>query len=323
MMGNKRFEIPEITPINWQAGRPRRLRRGSAYVVVLGAAMIVTVLGLTAVQAMRVERRTSAGDEAAVKARFYAASAIDVVCYRLTNNPNWRSITTNDIWSSPEIVGEATLSFKLVDELDAVLSNNVTDPVRLTAMATVASAVRMFSVELAPPATEPGAELLANRDIESGTILPWFGYSAGNVDLESRTDGPHGGTYYIYVKNRISALAGPAQDISDSLQNGVTYDFEVWVKMDSGHSNVVAQIMTTDTGDGTQSFASGMTPVGTNWTNVTGEITPRWSGSLLSAGFHIHTLSGTTMFMIDDASLTPTGGTVMTSTEGSWRREVQ
>ncbi len=304
------------------ARQPRRPRRGSVYVVVLGAAMIVTVLGFSAVQATRIERRTSAADEAAVKARFYAESAVDVVRYRLANNPTWRSTAVNNAWTSPEIVGEAKLRYKLTDELDADLANDAADPVRLTAMATVGNAVRMFSVELAPLNSGPGANLLINADMESGATPPWFGYPVGNADLESRTDGPHGGTYYVYVKNRNSALAGPAQDISGSLQNGIIYDFDVWVMMDSGSSNVVVQIMTTDTVSGSQAFVSGMTPVGTSWTSVVGGLTPSWSGTLISAELHIHTLLGTTHFRIDDASLRLASTAVMVPTEGSWRREV-
>ena len=303
------------------ARRPRRPRRGSAYVVVLGAAMIVTVLGFSAVQATRVQRRASAGDEAAVKARFYAESTIDVVRYRLDNSPTWRSIAINNAWTPLEVVGEATLSYRVVDEGDANLTNNATDPVRLTAKATVGNTMRMFSV-LLQPQQSASVNLLANADMENGTSS-WYLAGTGNV-ASSSTD-PHGGASCLDVYGRANYWSVPAQDIIAFVQNGVAYDFTIWVKLSSGSQQVTPQIVINSSIGGWMTFdpTSTFCAAGT-WTQVTSTITPTWSGSLLHASARVGTQTSH-QFWIDDALLVEAGAPSppLQPVAGTWQRQVQ
>ena len=299
------------------------LRRGSAYVVVLGAAMIVTVLGFSAVQATRVERRASAGDEAAVKARFYAESAIDVVRYRLDNNASWRSTAVNDAWTSAEIVGEAELRYKLVDEGDANLANDPMDPVRLTAKATVGNVVRIYGIYLE---SEEPQNLLTNADMEDG-LTGWTGIGPeGSCDLTSDASVPHGGSACLLATNRMpDNYTGPHQDITSLIVHGQPYYAEVWFKdtLASGTKYVVCVL---DTSAGIQLVWFSQSWSGTSWQKLSGTFTPTWSGTLNAAYFRTGTGSGTSDYRIDDALLVEGTGPPsypLTPVTGSWRREVQ
>ena len=107
--------------------------RGSAYVCVLAVAMLVTGIGLSALLAVRVERRTTSVTEAAVQARLSASSLIEVAFLRIAQDHRWRNTYTHDVWTSDETVDGVTYAFKLLDEHDGDLANDTNQPVRLFA----------------------------------------------------------------------------------------------------------------------------------------------------------------------------------------------
>jgi hypothetical protein len=141
-------------------------RRGSVYVFVLSTALLVTCIGLSSLLAVRVERRTAAVTQAAVQARFGAASFLEVVVLRIAQNPTWRSSYTHNVWTSDETVDGITYTFKFVDEQDGDLSDDAYQPARLYAKASVGEAVRIYSVLLA---TEGSGGSIAERRVAAGT----------------------------------------------------------------------------------------------------------------------------------------------------------
>jgi hypothetical protein len=141
--------------------------------------------------------------------------------------------------------------------------------------------------------------------------------------VQARSDQPHGGTRCLYVYNRSLWNSYGYQILASAIQNVVAYQFSVWVKMDSGTSNVLLVLQTDATGSGTQCSQSTGVAVGTTWTQVSANFTPSWSGKLNSALVGITTQSGTTAYGIDDASLfqLSTIGQ-LAPVPGTWRREV-
>lgn len=290
-------------------------RRGSVYLATLGAAMIVTVIGLSALLLARVQHRGLGGTEDAAAARCYAQSAVDLALFRLSQNSNWRDIYTNDAWTAEQTAGEVTFCHKVVDEGDGDLDDDPSEPVRLYAKATVRQAVRISSV-LARPG-EPN--LLANADMESGTTA-WTGL--GWCDLESHTDDPHSGLAYIWVKNRSWPWSGPHQDVRGKIAAGVPYQTEVWIRMKDAPETVRIRLFVNSSGQGDLWFSSAPAVAGTAWTKVAGTVTPTWTGTLNSAYWKIDTASTPQEFKIDDALLGEGGGPPMTIVPGSWRQEV-
>jgi len=288
------------------------------YFATLSVAVIVSVIGISAVLAVRVQRRTFEITNDAVKARFHAQSAMEMGMYKLHMNSNWRYTYTNDIWTPYLDIEQGTYRFKLVDEIDGNLGNDPTQPVRLYAQAKVGQADRIYSVQLEPVIPE---NMLLNGNMENGTTN-WSGM--GLCDLDWYTDDPHTGIGYMWVKNRISNFAGPFQDITDKITNGQTYKVEVWVKMKSFSETVYAVIyMETSMGAREEYFP--VSSVGLTWRKLSGTLRPSWFGTLNKAYFKIDTYSSIQEFMVDDALLIPqrtSDEPGMVTVPGTWRREI-
>lgn len=126
-------------------------RRGGAYIAVMGVSVIVTVIGLSALLATRVEFRAVRLNEAATSARFAVASGMELGILRISADADWRNTYVHDEWTSEEDILGAACRFKLVDEQDGDLANDPSQPARFYAKATVSEAVRMYSVLLEPP----------------------------------------------------------------------------------------------------------------------------------------------------------------------------
>ena len=293
--------------------------KGSVYVFVLSTALLVTGVGLGALQAVRVERRTAGLNASIAQARLAALSFVEVALLRISNDPTWRFTYTHNVWTAPEAVGNVTYTFKLVDAQDSDLTDDATEPVRLYAKATVGDAVRIFSVLLRSDedasytSTVPG-----NGDMENG-VTPWSGVGC---DLEIHTDNPPEGAAYLWVKNRDGTWDGPRQDIADDLIQGVTYEAEVWVKL-KDNSEDIRLVLWMDTDSSYYSIYYVQASVGTSWTKLSGTVTPTWTGTLEAAWWEVETSLSNQELMIDDAVMKPLGSDFdMSVAPGTWRREV-
>jgi len=101
------------------------------YVAVLGSAMAVTVMGLSAIMLARVERSSVGGLADAAAARFYAQSAIEMGEFKIRQNSNWRQTHTSGVWEANVPIGTGTYTLEGIDIVDGNLSNSPSDPVLL------------------------------------------------------------------------------------------------------------------------------------------------------------------------------------------------
>ncbi len=116
------------------AQRERR-RRGSVYIAVLGAAVIVTIIGLSALLAGRLQHRRTRETSDLAEARFHALSAIDWGLLVVKQKPaTWR--TKFDAWAGGSLMtqalGAGSFDLEATDPVDGDLTDNSTDPVVLT-----------------------------------------------------------------------------------------------------------------------------------------------------------------------------------------------
>lgn len=295
----------------------RRCRRGGMYVAVLMTAMIVAVIGISALTITRIELRSAEGAKDTIEARFYAQSALEISSYLINTDRNWRTTYSNDTWVAEQPIGNGTYTWKLVDERDADLANDPNRPVRLYGKATVHEALRIYSVLLEPPTPKPN--LLSNGDMESGTT-GWYGYFC---DIGSVTGERHSGTAALEAKNRVDYYAGSAQTITGTIENGTAYELQAWVKMRSGASIVRFVMYVENTLSQYWWFIDGATWVGdTEWTRITGTMTPTWTGTLSEAFVKVSTESGTGELYVDDVVLRVAPDVNLVVVGGSLRREV-
>jgi hypothetical protein len=100
-------------------------------VVVLGTAMLVTVIGLSALTALRIERRYAEGTSDLAQARIFARSAIEMGLYRIDIDPDWRTNNPNGVWIGKQTIGKGAYTLEGVDPADSDLTDWDADPVTL------------------------------------------------------------------------------------------------------------------------------------------------------------------------------------------------
>lgn len=138
------------------------------YVVALGAAMVVTVLGLSALMTVRIERKSAdaAGDLA--EARLLAQSAVERGVWTMANDSTWRSTLTSGNWKANQPLGRGTFSLDGVDPIDANLADSKTEPVELTGTGRVGAAqfiVKATATAVARPLDALSRALTCNGNL--------------------------------------------------------------------------------------------------------------------------------------------------------------
>lgn len=128
----------------------RRRRRGSVYIAVLAAAMIVTIVGLSALLATRIQGRSAGAMNRAMNARFYARSAIEMGLYLVHQDPNWRADRVNGTSIAKQSIGSGTFSLEAIDPQDGDLSDSVSDLLVLTGTGIDGQARHKMQVTLEP-----------------------------------------------------------------------------------------------------------------------------------------------------------------------------
>lgn len=180
-------------------------RRGSGYVLILGAAMLVSVIGLTSLTLVRVQWRTEQTAIKAGRSRLYARSAVETAVAYTLADPTWRTNYATLQSYMPMSIDRGYCSVAL-SELDGTTLVAAADSeVLLTATGRVGSvaspdAVSKWSVQARHPPLDllrtalhsanwvyvNGANLeLAEGPISSATTL----YNSGSLqgDVEANT----------------------------------------------------------------------------------------------------------------------------------------
>lgn len=151
-----------------------RGRRGtSLYITVLSTALIVSLLGLSGLTVLRIERKQSAVSNDRRTAKMNAASAVQWALRVIANDPNWRTTHSNGIETTPQSLGadsSGTLSWILEDS-DGSLTDADTE-LRLKGIGRVGNTVQVSSVKIA------GAPLILDTLLCST-------YAVGNVTQSS------------------------------------------------------------------------------------------------------------------------------------------
>jgi hypothetical protein len=112
------------------SGRNKILNRtGGVYVAVLGASLIISLLGISALVGQRIQNRAVAASSDIRQAQLNANSAIEMGLLIMKQESNWRSSRSNGPWFSSRDTGAGTCRLEVIDPHDGSLSNNPDDPV--------------------------------------------------------------------------------------------------------------------------------------------------------------------------------------------------
>jgi len=165
-------------PTNQQSRRRRerwRIRRGSIYVMTLGTAMIVAVLGLAGLMIVRVQRLQIDTGIDMRNAQSYAKAALDMAWHRVQNDSSWRSKMDSGTWATDQAIGDGFYSFTATDPVDGNLTDSDYDPVVVVGVGKSGNTTQKHQMEIR--ALQPGIRCLEpvlhaekNLTFDGGTV---------------------------------------------------------------------------------------------------------------------------------------------------------
>lgn len=276
-------------------------RRGSIYAVVLAMAILVSLIGLSAVAVGRINLRSATGSGDAAAAELLAASAVEHAIAVVNAEAGWRGNPAYlyEAETAPVSLGGGTFTWRLRDEFDADvrLSAGGIQPVRVLGTGLAGDARRTYSVVLVPT----GTNLLTNPGIEAG-VQPYEPES-GNCTLEVSSASPRDGVRSLRVTNRVDKYAGPRQEVTTKITSGKSYYAEAWVRMTAG-AEVPRLALVVRGSSGEQVFhGAPKDPVGLDWTKVGVAINPVFEGTVDRIYWRVETTGTAQEFWVDDVKL--------------------
>ncbi len=143
-----------ISDCGLRVGDASRIRNcrcgGSIYLHVLASSLLITILGLGALAAVRLQMRSTRLARDCAEARACAVSAIEVGMLLIKQNPDWRTAWPNGAWWNNKELGAGQFTLQGTDPGDGVLSDSAYEPLVLTGIGTRGSASHMAQVTLVP-----------------------------------------------------------------------------------------------------------------------------------------------------------------------------
>jgi hypothetical protein len=283
------------------------------YLMVLGSAILLSVIGISAVLAARVDLQNSADAADCAQAVCCARSAVDYVGQMAADDNSWIA-AQGSVWRGPVQLGRGRFEWRFIDATGTLPEYGARPLARLYVRGTCGRARRLFSVLAVLPGDY---DCVLNGGFESGTA-DWV---ADGCTLTPDLLLPHGGLKDVSVGGRASASSGAVQPLGTRLENGHTYRIEFWATVLLLTANVQSELEITST-EGTVTFTGAPTTVLLLWGSCTADFTPAWTGELLSSSVRIRTSSGSGDFKLDDVSVIDRGPHYLEPIPGTWRHEV-
>ncbi len=153
--------------------------RGSVYLHVLVSSLLITIIGLGAMSAVRLQTRFARLARQSAQARNGAVSAVELGLVLVRQDSAWRTSRPNGVWLLNRPLGDGTFTLTGVDPADNDLSDSVYESLVLTGTGTVGPARHKAQVTLVP-VVEPlaalnmclhGADLITVRDSKRITVV--------------------------------------------------------------------------------------------------------------------------------------------------------
>lgn len=294
------------------------VRRGGTYVFFLCTALLVTVIGMSALSVVRIRQRIVDGTTQSTTADLYAQAAVDAARFAIYSNSNWRTQFLHDSWSVPQSMGDGTLAWKVKDEVSGSLTADSNALVRVFGKGVCGSSTMVYSALLQPPVQTVPAQSILNGDFESGSIAPW---TSTDCSLSLDSANRYKGAGALRMSQRISATAAARQSLASSVRTNATYRVSAWIRTQTSPESI-NMILRIQSDGGWTSFPIATLAATNGWQAVEGTVTPTWSGALQTASLEIAGTTLTQDLFIDSVSLRYVPKTVGI-VPGTWRREAQ
>lgn len=187
-------------------------RRGSVYIAVLGASLIVMTLAIGGILATRVQARGTDASNDAAEARLYAQSALELARLWISQDARWRSNRINGSWADRLSLGTGNISIDVSDPLDGDLNNRPHDSVQITAIGKKGSARQLLRQTLTArpvplPALRYAIHTAGEFRIDSGKRLI-LGSATASTNGSWRNDGTVEGNADVSTSSSNSSIYG-------------------------------------------------------------------------------------------------------------------
>jgi hypothetical protein len=192
--------------------QPRTNRRAGVYIAVLGTALLVTLIGLAALAAVRVQRATATASMDLAKARLYAQSAVQLALQTMRSDGNWRNTRPAGVWIAGAPIDDGALRVEVTDPLDGNLANRSNDPVIVKGTGTKGQAQQIMQLTLAASGTPLDALSMAlhtdgQLHINSNQTLTVTGAPA-STNSTLRNEGTIAGSVHCLVATQLGTISG-------------------------------------------------------------------------------------------------------------------
>ncbi len=127
-----------------------RRDRGSIYLHVLASSLLISVLGLGAMHAVRIQMRSCRLVRDSAEARSCATSAIELGMLHIRTDSAWRTTWPSGTWMEDQPLGSGTFTLQGTDPADNDLADSPYDAVVLTGIGAGGQARHIAQVVLAP-----------------------------------------------------------------------------------------------------------------------------------------------------------------------------
>lgn len=152
------------------------VRQGSVYIAVMGTAMLLSVIGFTAIHLSRLELRSASAQNEQAYARQLAQSGVEFALSAIDDDPLWRDTFIHGVENVKNPLGFAeSISFILLDNEDNNLADDITEAVEIQGIGRYGSATSIYSVAYAPSNTtddQSGQIVLSSFDSTGGHSVP-------------------------------------------------------------------------------------------------------------------------------------------------------
>jgi len=145
------------------------------------------------------------------------------------------------------------------------------------------------------------ANLLANPSFEQGTT----GWTCNNCTLSSELGIVAEGQKSARISGRAASWAGPTQTITQVVTNGKTYSISGFVQTTRSQGSTARFTFYLNTSPGGALYIPGPQASISNgqFTQISGNVTLQWSGSLLDARVYVETIGDAADFYLDNVAL--------------------
>lgn len=117
---------------------------------MLFVSLVVSLLGLAAINRSRIQRRVLEGAADATAARLHAQSAVRIGMLQIEQDPNWRFNHPHGTWAADVAIGQGSYTLEGLDPSDSNLSDSPSDPLVLVGTGKQGRSVHKVQITLSP-----------------------------------------------------------------------------------------------------------------------------------------------------------------------------